>query len=94
MMSEASTALVPVNRGPRADARALIGLGAALFVQTALALIWAGGAAERLAELERKADGVGVIIERTARLEAQMDAARASLIRIEAKLDRGDGEAR
>ncbi|MEO1015278.1 MAG: hypothetical protein AAFX08_08855 [Pseudomonadota bacterium] len=93
-MSDASTAFAALGAAPRSDARVTIVLGAALFVQTGLALIWAGGAAERLAALERKADGTSVVIERTARLEAQMDAVRASLIRIEAKLDRDDGEAR
>ena len=63
-------------------------IGAALCVQTALALIWAGAAAERIAQLERRADATTEIVERTARLEEQVAAARASLARIETKIDR------
>ena len=62
-------------------------LGAALIVQTALALVWAGAAAERITQLERRVGNTDVIIERTARLEEQARAMRASLQRIEAKLD-------
>ncbi|MEQ1931161.1 MAG: hypothetical protein ABL957_11635 [Parvularculaceae bacterium] len=70
------------------EVRITIAVGAALVVQTALALLWAGAAAERLGQLERRADASSEIIERTARLEEQAAAMRASLARIEAKLDR------
>jgi hypothetical protein len=70
------------------EVRITIAVGAALIVQTALALLWAGAAAERLTQLERKADEGAEIIERTARLEEQTAAIRASLVRIEEKLDR------
>ena len=70
--------------------RISVALGAAIVVQTALGLIWAGGAAERIDQLERRADASGVMIERTARLEEQMRGVRESLIRIEVKLDRDD----
>lgn len=69
------------------ELRITVALGAALLVQTALALIWAGGAAERVAQLERRVDNTDRIIERTARLEEQTRAMTASLTRIEAKLD-------
>ncbi|NWG71792.1 MAG: hypothetical protein HXY23_09325 [Parvularculaceae bacterium] len=68
--------------------RVTIAVGAALVVQTALALVWAGAAAERLSQLERRADASQEIIERVTRLEEQTGAMRASLVRIEAKLDR------
>ena len=71
------------------DARISIAFGAAILGQTALGLIWAGGAAERIAQLERRIDASEEMIERTARLEEQMAAVRASLARIEKKLDRG-----
>lgn len=71
------------------ELRLSIAVSAALLAQTALGLIWAGGAGERLSQLERRADASGEIIERTARLEEQMTAVRASLKRIETKLDRG-----
>lgn len=76
------------------ELRISIAVGAALLVQTALGLVWAGAAGERLAQLERRADGSGEIIERTARLEEQMAGVRASLARIEAKLDRQGTEER
>jgi hypothetical protein len=71
--------------------RISLAVGAALVVQTALGLIWAGGAAERLAQLERRADASSEIIERTARLEEQVAGVRATLARIETKLDQGGG---
>ncbi len=70
------------------EVRITIAVGAALVVQTALALLWAGAAAERLSQLERRADYSTEIVERTARLEEQTAAMRATLARIEAKLDR------
>ncbi len=73
---------------PIAEPRITIALGAAILVQTALALIWAGGAAERIAQLERRVDASEEMIERTARVEEQVAAMRASLARIEMKLDR------
>ena len=60
----------------------------ALMIQTGAALLWAGGAAERIAAVERRMDRQSGVAERLARLEAQADAERASLMRIEAKLDR------
>ncbi len=66
-------------------------LPAALFVtvllQSAGALIWAGAASERIAELERDVAAKPVLLERTARLEAQTALVREQLNRIEAKLD-------
>lgn len=69
-----------------------VAVGAALIVQSALALLWAGAAAERIAQLERRADASAEIVERTARLEEQVGAVRASLLRIEEKIDRQQGE--
>ncbi len=77
-----------------AELRITIAVGAALAVQTALGLLWAGAAAERLAQLEDRAGGSAEIIERTVRLEEQMTAMRASLARIEGKLDRRSEERR
>jgi len=88
-MSESASLAV---RAP--ELRVSIAVGAALLVQTALGLIWAGAAGERLAQLERRADASGEIIERTTRLEEQVAGVRASLARIEAKLDRAHTEER
>ncbi len=60
----------------------------ALIVQTGAALVWSGSAAERIAAIERRLDRQSGVNERLARLEAQAEASRASLVRIEAKLDR------
>jgi hypothetical protein len=72
---------------PNPEMRISVAVSAALLLQTALALLWAGAAAERLSQLERRADQSSEIIERTARLEEQMAGARAQLSRIEQKLD-------
>ena len=82
-MSEAS--VINLNAG---ELRLRIAISAAILVQTALGFIWAGAAAERIAQLERRADATTEIVERTARLEEQVAAARASLARIETKIDR------
>lgn len=76
------------------EVRVTVALGAAIVIQSALALLWAGGAVERIDQLERRVDASGEIIERTARLEEQVAGARASLARIEAKIDRQDGGGR
>jgi hypothetical protein len=82
---------------PRADMktpeiRVTFALGAAVLAQSALGLLWAGAAAERLDQLETRAEVASEIIVRTARLEEQTAAIRASLARIETKLDRAKEE--
>lgn len=72
---------------PVAELRLSVAVSAALLLQTALALLWTGAAAERLTQLERRADSSAAILERTARLEEQMTGARAQLTRIESMLD-------
>lgn len=70
------------------DVQVNIVVGAAVIVQTALALMWTGAASERLTQLERHAEVTGSMVERTARLDEQMQHATAALIRIERKIDR------
>ena len=65
-----------------------------LAAQTGAGLLWAGAAAERIAVLEQRVDHASAIAERLARLEAEMEAARESLTRLEHALDRGDTPAR
>lgn len=79
---------------PALELRISVAVGAALLVQTAAALLWAGSAAERLDEVERRAQDAAELVERTARLEEQSRAIRASLDRIEGKLDRLEAEER
>jgi len=65
-------------------------VGVTILIQTALALLWAGAAAERITHLERSLDQSAILLERTARLEEQVIAMRQSLVRIENKLDEQD----
>ena len=76
------------------ELRVTIAVGAALLIQTAAALLWAGAAAERLSELERGAAASAVLIERTARLEEQSRAILISVERVERKVDRLEPEER
>lgn len=59
----------------------------ALVVQTIGGLVWAGGAAARISALEGQVAEQGMVAERLARLEAQGEAMRASLARIERVLE-------
>ncbi|OYX03876.1 MAG: hypothetical protein B7Z12_08600 [Caulobacter vibrioides] len=60
-----------------------------VFLQAAAALLWAGKAAARIDEMQRRLEAQAPVAERLARLEAQAESARQSLIRIEARLERG-----
>lgn len=62
---------------------------AAIVVQTAGALIWAGGAAARIEAVEARVDEQRAVAERLARLEEQSLATRAALARIERALEAG-----
>jgi len=73
---------------PALDKKLPAALVAAFLLQTAGALFWAGSAAERIATLERVQARDQSAIERVAVLEDQIATIRASLDRIEGKLDR------
>lgn len=60
---------------------------AALLVQTVGGLVWAGGAAARIATLEQRVGEQRLVAERLARLEAQGEATRATVERIEQRLE-------
>ncbi|MHC3128444.1 hypothetical protein OB03_14695 [Brevundimonas sp. GN22] len=64
-----------------------VALLVALVVQTIGGLVWAGGAAARIGALEEKVAEQALVAERLARLEAQGEAMRASLERIERQLE-------
>jgi hypothetical protein len=72
------------------DRTLTFGVVIALAVQSAGALIWAGGAGERLDQMERRLDDQGAlstpVAERLARLEEHALHTRASLDRIEQRL--------
>jgi type VI protein secretion system component VasK len=71
----------------RLDRQVSIGLLVAVALQAATALLWAGRASARIDDLRQRLDAQAPVAERLARLEAQADATRASLARIESKLD-------
>ena len=62
-------------------------LVAVLAAQTLAGLAWAGGAAARIAALEERVGEQRLVAERLARLEAQGEAVRASVARIERRLE-------
>jgi hypothetical protein len=64
-------------------------LGVALAIQTIGGLVWAGGAAARMATLEARVGEQRLVAERLARLEEQGVATRAAVERIERKLEGG-----
>jgi hypothetical protein len=64
-------------------------LGVALAVQTVGGLVWAGGAAARIATLEARVGEQQLVAERLARLEEQGVATRAAVERIERRLEAG-----
>ena len=66
-----------------------LGLCVTVFLQAAAALMWAGRASARIDDMQRRLDVQAPVAERLARLETQADATRQSLLRIEAKLERG-----
>ena len=74
----------------RLDPRITLAVVATLFVQIGGAFLWAGGQSARLHAVETRMESQMLSAERLARLEAQVDQARASLARIEDRLDRRD----
>lgn len=72
----------------RFDRQVSLGLVVTVFLQAATALMWAGRASARIDDLQRRIDAQAPVAERLARLEAQADASRQSLARIEARLER------
>jgi hypothetical protein len=63
--------------------KAALALGAMLVLQTVSGLIWAGGAAARIATLEARVGEQRLVAERLARLEEQSLATRRAVERIE-----------
>lgn len=67
--------------------RVPLALVVALIVQTIGGLVWAGGAAARIATLEDRVGEQRLVAERLARLEEQGVATRAAVERIERRLE-------
>ncbi|CAN5394501.1 hypothetical protein BH10PSE4_BH10PSE4_23800 [soil metagenome] len=72
----------------RLDRQISVAVLIAIALQAATALLWAGRASARIDDLRQRLDAQAPVAERLARLEAQAEATRASLARIETKLDR------
>ena len=70
------------------ERKVTLGLVFAVVVQLAGMLVWAGAAAERLEVLEQTAVETRPIGERLVRVEAELEAVRAQLSRIETKLEK------
>lgn len=66
-----------------------LGVAVALALQTASALMWAGGVRERLSQLETRTAAADSVNERLARLEEHSLYTREAITRIERKLDEG-----
>ena len=67
--------------------RMAVALAVALAVQTIGGLVWAGGAAARIATLEDRVGEQRLVAERLARLEEQGAATRQAVERIERRLE-------
>lgn len=70
------------------DNRVTVAVILAIVLETGGAFVWAGRAAARLDEVERRIALQQPVAERLARLEVRADEAHASLDRIERRLDR------
>ncbi|WP_426014910.1 hypothetical protein [Caulobacter sp. DWR2-3-1b2] len=73
----------------RLDRQVSVALLVAIALQAAGALLWTGRASARIDNLSQRLDAQTPVAERLARLETQAEATRASLARIETKLDGG-----
>ena len=71
----------------RLDRQISAALIVAVALQAAAALMWAGRASARIDDMQSRLDTQAPVAERLARLEEQAIATRASLARIEARLD-------
>ena len=75
---------------PLLDKRFPAALVAAFLLQLAGALFWAGGASQRITELEQTVASDRAAIARVAVLEEQVNEIKKTLDRIETKLDRAE----
>ena len=73
------------------EPRVAIALGGAIVMQAVAGLVWAGAAAERLEQLERRVVSSEELRVRTARLEEQTIHIRETVVRIESKIDDARG---
>lgn len=70
------------------DKRMSLALLIAIALETTGGLLWAGATIERIDALERHVESARPVAERLARVEAQLEAMRHQLDRIETKVER------
>ena len=78
------------SRNWRMDRQITAGVLLAVVLQTGGVLIWAGREATRIEVIEQRLDRQSNVSERLTRLEEQVFAARATLERMEHKLDQAE----
>ena len=78
------------DRSWRLDRQVTAGVLLAVALQTGGVLIWAGREATRIEVIEQRLDRQSNVSERLTRLEEQVFAARATLERMEHKLDQAE----
>ena len=80
---------IPLARGHiLVDTRVTIAILVTICLEAMAGLLWVGAAAQRLTVLEASVTAQQPITERMARIETQMAGVRATLDRIEVRLDR------
>jgi hypothetical protein len=75
------------NRPFMLDTRVTLALIVTMCLEAVVGLLWVGAAAQRLTVLEAGMNAQQPITERMARIEAQMTGVRATLDRIENRID-------
>jgi hypothetical protein len=81
------TDTTPVRGQTLVDTRLTLALLVTICLEAVAGLLWVGGAAQRLTVLEASMTAQQPITERMARIEAQMSGVRATLDRIENRID-------
>ena len=78
----------PANKQICVDTRMTLALLITICLEAVAGLLWVGAAAQRLHVLEVSVAAQQPMTERMARIEAQMTSVRATLDRIEIRIDR------
>ena len=82
------TDITPTRGQVTVDTRLTLALLITICLEAIAGLLWVGAAAQRLNVLEANVSAQQPITERMARIEAQMSGVRATLDRIETRIDR------
>ena len=82
------TDFTPTRGQTIVDTRMTLALLITMCLEAVAGLLWVGAAAQRLTILETNVSAQQPITERMARIEAQMSGVRATLDRIETRIDR------